>query len=347
MNKIEIRRPNDFHVHLRNGEMLKNVLPFTSEIFGYAVIMGNTKPPIVTASNVIEYRNEIVSQARDGFKPIMTVMLVNSMTPQILEKAYGAGAKVLKYIPGGTSTASNEGVAIKDLERYYPVLETAQKLGMIFSGHWELITDVDGKKIPEKHREERAMPALQKILKDFPNLKIVVEHVTTGNLINLVESASNVAATITLHHMVIEYLYVFPHKGEMNPLFYCKPVAKGPKERRLLISKATSNNPKFFFGSDSAPHLISKKTSKFPAAGIFSTPVVIPYLWQLFVEKCGLSEETKIKFENFVSCFGAEFYGLPLNEDVVTIKKNKWRIPQSYKKVPVFMGGKELEWQIT
>ena len=355
MNSIKIRRPDDFHVHLRRDSMLKLVIPFTVSVFGKALVIGNTFPPIITGLQVIDYRAEIKGSAkvygRDEFKPIMSVMLVNGMTEKSLRRANAAGAKVLKLIPGGTSTGSDHGVALKNLERYYPVLGVAEELGMIFSGHWELLAE-NGMEVPELEREERAMPVFRETISRFPDLKIVGEHVTTREMIKEVKQAgSNVAATITLHHLLLEYQDVFPEGKRMNPFFYCKPVAKGHDDRIALIETATSGDPKFFFGSDSAPHPISKKDLQLlegvaPAAGIFTAPVAIPLLWQVFLDKCGLNENTRAKFENFVSHYGSRFYGLPLNEDVITINEIQWTVPREHGKIPIFRGGTKLDWKV-
>lgn len=356
MNLIKIKRPDDYHVHLRQGNMLKLVISFTASIFGKAVIMGNTFPPIVTGRQVIDYKAKIKRFAkiygRNEFEPIMSVMLVNGMTKEILREANIAGAKVLKLIPGGTSTGSDHGVALENLEKYYSILEAAQKLEMIFSGHWELLAE-NSVEIPEFEREKRAIPVFREIISRFPGLKIVGEHVTTREMIKEIKQAgSNVAATVTLHHLLLEYRDVFPEKKEMNPFFYCKPVAKGHSDRMALIETITNGDPKFFFGSDSAPHPISKKDLQLlkgvaPAAGIFTAPVAIPLLWQIFLDKCGLNENTRTKFENFVSCYGSRFYGLPLNEDVITINEIEWTVPHEHEGISIFKGGTKLSWKVS
>ncbi len=345
MKTITIIRPDDFHVHLRQGDLLQVVLPFTSCVFSRAVAMGNLSTPIVTAQQIRDYRLEILAhRINSSFSPIMSVMLVNGMTPEILAETHKVGTQVLKLIPGGTSTNSNEGVPLAELEKYYSVLAKAQELGMIFSGHFELIMDPKtGENIPELKREERAIPYLKAIVREFPGLKVVVEHVTTKRMIQLVkDSPDNVAATITAHHLLLEAKDVIDEKGvAINPFNYCKPIAKTEEDREAVVGAAISSNPKFFFGSDSAPHPFSAKRRIPPAAGIFSAPVALLLLTQVFGERAALS-----RLEGFVSQSGARFYGLPPNPDTITLEEKDWMVPESIKGIPVFWGGKILKWQV-
>lgn len=336
-----IRRGDDFHAHLREGEMLEKVLLF-SNFWGRVTVMGNLSKPVATAHNVIKYRNKIL-QLNPKFIPIMSAMLVNSATAEILRKTFEAGAKVLKLIPGGTSTNSNEGVSLENLHIYYPVLEEAQKLGMIFSGHWELATDpLSGEEIPEVEREERAMPYLEKIIESFPNLKIIVEHATTKRMIEFVKDApANVASTLTVHHALLTYNKVY-HCDGINPFNYCKPVAKFVYDRKAIVEAMISGNPKFFFGSDSAPHLPERKRGQNPAAGIFTpAEVALTVLTEIFDSFGALSE-----LENFISMSGAEFYDLPLNKDFITLRRKKWTVPKDYNGIVPFMAGHELGWKV-
>ena len=348
MKTLTIIRPDDFYVHSRQGDLLRTVLPFTANIFGRAVIMGNLAVPVVTAEQVENYRSEILSSGvRPSFNPIMSVMLVmlvNGMTPEMLAGAQGAGARVLKFIPGGTSTNSNEGVPLTELKNYYPVLAKAHELGMIFSGHFELIADPEtGKNIPELEREERAIPFLEAMVREFPDLKIVVEHVTTGRMVRLVkDSPVNVAATITAHHLLLEARDVIDGEGQIiNPLNYCKPIAKTKEDREAVIKAAISGNPKFFFGSDFAPHPILAKRKIPPAAEIFSAPVALSLLAKVFEARGALGG-----LEDFSSRFGAQFYGLPLNPGTITLEKRDWLVPESVGGIPIFLRGEILEWRV-
>jgi len=340
---ITIRKPDDMHIHLRQGSMLANVLPFTSSVFARAVVMGNLSVPITTATNVVWYEKEISSQAPD-FEPIMSIMLTNSTTPEIVRKANQAGAKVLKLIPGNTSTNSAEGVSLENLKEFYPVLKTVRDLDMIFSGHWELaINPYTGFEIPELRREVQAFHYLRELIRNVPGLKIVVEHMSTRAMIRLVEQApENVAATITVHHPILSIEDVLGDNGKIsNPYHYCKPIVKARINRQAIKNAVLSGNPKFFFGSDSAPHPKSAKERDSPAAGIFTAPVALPLLCKLFESRHALD-----KLEGFVSEFGARFYGLPLNEGTITIKQNKWTVPDQHEGIKIFQGGKQLRWRV-
>lgn len=343
MHRIMIRRPDDFHAHLRSGEMLRNVLAY-SNIFGRVTAMGNLTPPIVTGQDAVRYHDEII-KAGAKFQPIMSIMLVNQTTPKIVKQAYKEGVKVLKLIPDGTSTGSGDGVALKNLEKYYPCLEMAAKLDMIFSGHWELSVTDSGANITEPERETHALPFLANVIRTFPKLKIVAEHVSTAAMIDLVRIASdNVAATITGHHLGPFCLDdVMDDDGEIiSPFLYCKPILKSRRNIEIIRRAALSGNPKFFFGSDSAPHPPERKFGHPPAAGIFSAPVVIPHVWSIFNEQ----DRANKLFEDFMSCFGAAFYGLPANKGEIILEEEKWTVPVDYNGLIPFLAGKELGWKI-
>lgn len=340
---ITIRKPDDMHVHFREGQMMINIMPFTTSVFARAVVMGNLPTPIRTDEDVEWYKPVIKKQAPD-FEPIMSIMLINRTTPGIIKDAHRAGAKVLKLIPGNTSTNSAEGVPLENLTEFYPALETVRDLDMIFSGHWELsIMPFDKIEIPELERETAALPYLGKLVNDIPGLKIVVEHVSTRSMIEFVEQApENVAATITIHHAILSSKDVLGKDGKIaNPHHYCKPIAKAKTDRQATVEAMVSNNPKFFFGSDSAPHLIAKKECDNPAAGIFTAPIALPLLCEIFEAQKSLD-----KLEDFVSKFGARRYGLDLNEERITIRRDNWTVPDQYKGIKLFMGGKRLHWRV-
>lgn len=338
-----MRKPDDWHAHLRQGETLKSVIAGTSKVFSRALAMGNLPEPIVTGEDVVKYRNEIMACAGNGFEPIMTIMLVKKTTPEIVEEAFKKGAKALKLIPGQTSTGSDQGVSFYELEKYYPVLEKAQSLGMVFSMHAELAAEKDGKPIPLIERERRAIPILKKLTADFPDLKIAVEHATTRELIEAVKAAGpNVAAGLTYHHAVLAYEEVIDKNGKIIDAFkYCMPIAKTEDDRRAVVEAMTSGNPKFFFGSDSAPHPVEKKMGENPPAGIFTAPVALPGLAEIFAKEGKLE-----KLEDFVSRFGAEFYGAPLSQGSLTLIKEDWTAPEMAGNVKVFRGGETFKWKI-
>lgn len=341
----EISQPFDAHVHLREGPMLETVARFTADVFARGVVMGNLLRPVVTAQDVAKYR-EATLRVVPNFEPIMTVMLVKQMTPPILTAANQAGAKVLKLIPGGTSTNSELGIKLEHLKDYYPVLEAARDLGMIFSGHWEL--DYDNEREEEifpSEREVKAMPFLEKIIDDFPDLKIVVEHVSDRRMVNLVKQAPpNVVATVTVHHLLYTYFDVYTDLGKIkNPHLFCKPIMKECLDRIAISQVVINGNKKFFFGSDSAPHPLALKLKGLPVAGVFSAPTALPQLTQFFEQYHILD-----RLENFVSEFGPNFYGLPVNKNKIKITKEKWFCPSQIGKIPVVPlgAGQEFDWQV-
>jgi dihydroorotase len=342
MKEVIIRSPDDMHFHPRSGKMLEDVLLETSKVFSRGVVMGNLPSPVVTADDAEAYRREILGV--DGiFSPIMTIMLTKRTTPQVIEEASKRGLRVLKYIPNNVSTNSAEGVALNELETYYPVLEMAQELGMIFSGHWESPFDRSGFPVAEVEREGEAIRFLDRVVKNFPTLKIVVEHASTEKMIEYVEGApANVGATLTVHHALLIYNSVCDESGKIyNPYNYCKPIAKKFSDRKAVTKAMISGNPKFFFGSDSAPHPMVAKIKTPPAAGIFTAPVVLPLLCEIFE-----SSNALFRLEEFVSRFGAEFYGLPLNQGKIVLKREGWIVPEFVSETRVFRGGHMIDWQV-
>lgn len=340
LKELTIRKPDDFHCHLRNGYMLDQVLPFTASVFGRAVIMPNTEPPILTDKDVFEYAENIIGQSLEQklyqFEPLMTVQITESTTPEMVEKAHNARAVAGKVYPMGVTTNSENGV--KDFGKLSNVFKKMEEIGMLLLLHGEK---------PDTfclNREKEFLNILIKINKDFPDLKIVFEHITTRLSVEIVKELKNVAATITAHHLVLTLDDVVGNL--LSPHNFCKPIPKFPKDRNALFEAATSGNPSFFFGSDSAPHWKEKKECSGGCAGIFSAPVAIPLLAEVFDKKGRLD-----KLENFVSTFGAVFYNLPLNKEKITLIKKDWIVPEKYRvneftdKVP-FMAGKKLSWQV-
>jgi len=354
-DEIVLYNLHDMHVHLRRGLMMVNVLLFTIKIFARAVVMGNLNReqggPIVTANQVVGYRDEImreVDRAHCEFEPIMTVMLVRGMTPAILRAAHKAGARVLKWIPGGASSNSEEGVPMWELKKYYPVLKEAEQLGMIFSGHWELSHDFEtGLEIPEILREKMAMLYFLELLEDaqkyFPGLRIIAEHLTTAKGIQIVKAAPvTVAGTFTAHHPFLIHKQVFNKKGNVsNPDLYCKPCAKGEIDQQAIIAEMTSGDPSFFFGSDSAPWPRDKKKGPTPAAGICTSPTAIQLLCSVF-EKAGKLD----RLSDFVSVFGPRFYGLPPVPKKITLMRRSWTPAKYQGDVRIFQGGEILDWRV-
>lgn len=349
MKRIILPGIFDAHAHLRHGDLMERIKTFY-QFYETIVAMGNLPSPdpgpIVDAHNLIWYRNELEYHCAFPCNIVYSVMLVNKTTPEILYRAYGAGAQVLKLIPGGTSTNSDDGVSLYDLKKFYPVIETAGNLGMIFSVHFELAAGRKGGKIDELKREEKAIPFVKQLIRDFPGLPIVVEHASTEKMINLVwNSPDNVAATLTAHHPKLTIGDVRDKNGKItHPENYCKPIAKTERDRKAVVKAMVSGNKKFFFGSDSAPHYIAKKMGDNPAAGIFTAPVAIPILCEIFEEQNALD-----KLPDFVSHSGRAFYDLALSKKQTIMKKEDWAVPcgtsGEQDGIFIFMGGKVLSWQ--
>jgi len=356
MKKIEIKKPFDAHVHFRSGKMLKNIIPYIARFCRYAVAMGNLKEPIVNDWQVITYQQEILDAAKENncnnFEPIMTVMLTYAMTPEILRESFEAGARVLKLIPAGTSTGANDGVALWDLFRYYPVLAEAFDLGMIFSVHCELnVEPRTDKKIHLVEQEARGIPFIDRVVKDFPGLKIIFEHVSSKELcqyfLNLNEL--NVAASITGHHPFLHYNQVCNESERIiikNPWLYFKPIAKFEDDIALVRGLMFSGHPRVFFGSDFAPHTPLNKINF--AAGIANFPeVYIPLLWELFLNEFGDETRALTRFEDFTSGNALDFYGLPNYGDTIVLQEEIWKVPAEIENgVRTFYGNKKLNWKI-
>lgn len=351
MNEITIPLVNDFHVHLRRGAMLKHVVRYCKD-YGYILAMPNTTPPIATAQDVEEYRSEIMSEyvKATGTEmvapPLIVIKMLNSTTPQVVREAKQAGAVGIKIYPEGVTTNSADGIS--DMRDIYPALQAAEEEDMVVEIHGETAHDFI------LDRERAFLKTLQQLVGDFPKLRFVLEHITTEAAVNVIENLPDtVAATITIHHLMISLNDVLADKMPgtanefLNPHNYCKPVAKSPIDLKSLRYIATSGSKKFFYGGDSAPHDRRKKESECGCAGVFNAPVAIPLLVELF--------ESRGKLENirgFTSDFGANFYKLPRIKDTVTLTKEPWIVPKSYKdengenEVVPFYAGREIQWKI-
>jgi len=328
--KITIRYPDDCHVHLRQGAMLEVVAPATDRQFFRALVMPNTDPPILNVADAERYRQRIL-EARTSFMPIMTIKLVPSTTPEIIREAKGM-VRAGKLYPEGVTTNSEDGV--REISRLFPVFETMEKTGMVLCLHGETpgAFTLD--------REKNFLETLFGISTTFPKLKIVLEHVTTADAVREVERLpDNVAATITVHHLYLTLDDIIG--GTLRPHAFCKPVAKRPEDREALIAAATGGNPKFFLGTDSAPHPRGRKECDGGCAGIFSAPVAMQALTAIFERRGALAA-----MEDFASRFGAEFYGWPLSESRLTLVRKSWTAPEDWHGVVPFMAGQTLDWQI-
>lgn len=333
MKTLSLRQPDDMHVHLRQGPMLSLVAPHTAEQCARAIIMPNLTPPVLKATDVVQYRNEI-GKAVQGydFTPLMTFKIVPATTSEMVQELKKAGVTAGKLYPEGVTTNSEDGV--RDIPALFPVFATMEKLGIVLCLHGEMpgVFCMD--------REGAFLPVLDSLVKEFPKLKIVLEHITTADAVQKVKSLpKTVAATITVHHLELSLDDVVGEK--IQPHHFCKPIAKRPEDLKALRLAATSGNPKFFLGTDSAPHAVETKECEAGCAGVYTAPVMLPVLAEIFETLNSLEQ-----LEDFTSRFGAEFYGLPLNEKQVKLKKEAWVVPARYGTVVSYKAGKTLAWRL-
>ena len=337
---LTIRRPDDWHVHLRDGKMLRAVAPYTARQFARAIVMPNLAPPVTTPEAAAAYRERIVAAAGAGFTPLMTCYLTDETNPDEIARGFEQDVWIAaKLYPAGATTNSASGVT--DACNIYAVLERMQALGMVLCVHGE-VTDPD---VDVFDREavfiERIM---SRVVRDFPGLKIVLEHITTEDAVGFIESAGpNLAATVTPQHLLINRNAIFA--GGLRPHAYCLPVAKREKHRLAVRKAATSGSPKFFLGTDSAPHPREAKESACGCAGIFNAPFALESYATVFEEEGALD-----RFEAFASKNGPRFYGLPLNEGTVTLERAEVIVPERIgsdriELVP-FHAGEALRWRL-
>ena len=333
--RFEMRMPDDFHLHLRSGEMLRAVLPHTARQFKRAIIMPNTTPPVLNDVDVRAYRQAIVTTPNcSGFEPLMTIQIIEATTPETIIKAKAAGAIAGKVYPRGMTTNSANGVY--DYEKIYPVLAAMEECGMLVLFHGES-PDPDAFCLD---REAKFLKILKGVANTFTRLKIVMEHTTTAKAVDCVhELPANVAATITVHHLFLTLNDVIGDK--LEPHHFCKPVAKRPEDRAVLVTAAIGGNPKFFLGTDSAPHLKGAKECSSGCAGVYTAPIAIPLLLELF-ERHGAAD----KLEDFCSGFGADFYGLPRNKETISLIREEWTVPPICDGVIPFRAGQTIGWRM-
>lgn len=339
---ITIRRPDDWHVHLRDGAMLEAVAPFTARQFARAIIMPNLSPPVTSAASAAAYRDRIMAALPAGsdFTPLMTCYLTDDADADDIAAGHAAGIfTAAKLYPANATTNSAHGVT--DVAHIMPVLERMQEIGMPLLVHGE-VTDSD---IDIFDREAVFIERiLENLIEALPNLKVVLEHITTEQAVRFVESCGpNVAATITPHHLHINRNAMFA--GGIRPHAYCLPVAKREVHRLALRKAATSGSPKYFLGTDSAPHEIHAKESACGCAGIFNAPFALESYAAVFDEEGALD-----RLEGFASEHGPNFYGLPLNEDKVTLARSSSVIPGNLaaagSQLVPFHAGADLNWRI-
>jgi dihydroorotase len=335
MQSLTIRRPDDWHVHLRDGEMLRRVAPWTARQFARAIVMPNLVPPVTSIAEAAAYRDRIIAAAGARFTPLMTAYLTDEADPDELARGFGEFVWVAaKLYPAGATTNSASGVT--DIRRIYPALERMQAIGMVLCVHGE-VTD------PNVDVFDREAVFIDRVLAplvdDFPELKVVFEHITTTQAVDFVRDApATVAATVTPQHLHINRNALFA--GGLRPHAYCLPVAKREEHRLAVRRAAVSGSPKYFLGTDSAPHARGAKESACGCAGIFNAPHALESYAQAFDEEGALDH-----FEAFAAEHGARFYGLPLNEGTVTLERVEQIVPGDVDGLVPFHAGEALRWR--
>jgi len=333
---FEINKPLDMHLHLRDNDMLQLVGPLTSNTFSGALVMPNLVPPVTTKEALLSYKQRILEACKeDDFTPYMTLFFQNNYSFEFLNDIKDEIIGIKLY-PAGITTNSETGVSSMDIEVLRPTLENMSKLGIPLCIHGETNGFV-------MDREKEFMPIYESIAKAFPNLKIIMEHITTKDAVELLDKYSNLYATVTLHHLLITLDDVAG--GMLDPHLFCKPIAKRPEDRTALLNTALKSHPKLMFGSDSAPHPKHKKECCGCAAGVFTSPIALQVLVELFEKHNALEN-----LNSFVSGNAQKIYGLNLKDKIVRLVKKDFTVPAIYeykneKVVPMY-AGQTLSWSI-
>jgi len=338
---LTLTRPDDWHLHVRDGAALAAVVPDTARQFARAIIMPNLKPPVTTTALALAYRDRIRAAVPAGvsFEPLMTLYLTDATPPDEIARAKAAGVVALKLYPAGATTNSDAGVT--DLRKTYRTLEAMQRHGLLLLVHGE-VTDPE---IDLFDREKAFIDTrLIPLRRDFPELKIVFEHITTRDAAQYVDEAdARVGATITAHHLLYNRNAIFV--GGIRPHYYCLPVLKREEHRRALVEAATSGSTKFFLGTDSAPHATHLKEHAVGCAGCYTALSAIELYAEAFDTVGALD-----KLEGFASHHGADFYGLPRNTERITLRRESWTLPESLPfgeaELKPLRGGETLAWRL-
>jgi len=342
-DRITLTRPDDWHLHLRDEPLLADTVAHTARVFRRAIVMPNLVPPVTTLAAAQGYRQRILKKVPAGyeFNPLMTLYLTDSLAPEEIRKAHASGlVKAVKYYPAGATTNSDNGVTA--IDKVYPVIETLAELGMPLLFHGE-VTDST---VDIFDREAVFIDTiLAPLLQRYPELKVVLEHITTRGAAEFVKAQNeNVAATITAHHLLYNRNHLLA--GGIRPHFYCLPILKRDIHQQALIEAATSGDQRFFLGTDSAPHPIDSKETACGCAGIFTAHAALELYTEVFDAAGALD-----KLESFASFNGADFYGLPRNSDKLTLARTAWPVPPSYKladtSVVPLRAGEKIGWRIT
>jgi dihydroorotase len=340
-SSLTLTRPDDWHLHVRDGAALQTVVPHTAAQFGRAIIMPNLKPPVTTAELALAYKSRIMAAVPQGvaFEPLMTLYLTDNLPPAEIVKAKAAGVVACKLYPAGATTNSDAGVT--DLKKIYPTLEAMQKVGMLLLVHGEVTSsDIDLFDREAAFIDTQLIP----LRRDFPELKIVFEHITTKDAADYVMGADRfVGATLTAHHLLYNRNAIFT--GGIRPHYYCLPVLKRETHRVALLSAATSGNTRFFLGTDSAPHPAHLKEHASGCAGCYTAHAALEMYAEAFDSVGKLAQ-----LEAFASFNGADFYGLPRNTGTITLKREAWTPPESFQfgeaELKPLRSGEVLPWRV-
>ncbi len=338
---LTLTRPDDWHLHVRDAEVLHTVVPHTAAQFGRAIIMPNLRPPVTTAVQALAYQERILAAVPAGvsFEPLMTLYLTDRLPPEEIARAKAAGVVACKLYPAGATTNSDAGVT--DLRKIYPTLEAMQRAGLLLLVHGEVTSpDIDLFDREAVFIEQQLMP----LRRDFPELKIVFEHITTREAAQYVQEADRyTAATVTAHHLLFNRNAIFT--GGIRPHYYCLPVLKRETHRLALVQAATSGSAKFFLGTDSAPHPAHLKEHASGCAGCYTAHAAIEMYAEAFDNAGALD-----KLEGFASFHGADFYGLARNTGTITLRRENWTPPDSFAlgeaQLKPLRAGEALPWRL-
>ncbi len=340
-NTLTLTRPDDWHLHVRDGDALRTVVPHTAAQFGRAIIMPNLKPPVTTAEQAVAYRDRIQAAVPEGvsFEPLMTLYLTDNLPADEIARAKDAGVVALKLYPAGATTNSDAGVT--DIRKTYKTLEAMQRAGLLLLVHGEVTSpDIDLFDREAVFIDQQMIP----LRRDFPELKVVFEHITTKEAAQYVaEAGLFTAATLTAHHLLYNRNAIFT--GGIRPHYYCLPVLKRETHRQALLAAVTSGNDRFFLGTDSAPHPAHLKEHAMGCAGCYTAHAAIEMYAEAFDTVGALD-----KLEAFASFNGPAFYGLPRNSGTVTLLRESWTTPESFRfgeaDLKPLRGGEALPWRL-
>ncbi|MGQ3172626.1 MAG: dihydroorotase [Hydrogenophaga sp.] len=341
LDTLTITRPDDWHLHVRDGDALRTVVPHTAAQFGRAIIMPNLKPPVTTAAQAVAYRERIQRAVPEGvsFEPLMTLYLTDNLPPDEIARAKDAGVVACKLYPAGATTNSDAGVT--DIRKTHKTLEAMQRAGVLLLVHGEVTSaDIDLFDRVAVFIDEQLIP----LRRDFPELKIVMEHITTREAAHYVaEAGPFTAATLTAHHLLYNRNAIFT--GGIRPHYYCLPVLKRETHRQALVVAATSGSDRFFLGTDSAPHPAHLKEHATGCAGCYTAHAALEMYAEAFDSVGALHQ-----LEAFASFHGPAFYGLPRNSGTVTLQRESWTTPESFRfgeaELKPLRGGEALPWKL-